>query len=106
MTDFPIVARFEAESRERFENFREALLGTSSVHEHVVGEEIEAARRGDTGIEHADRTGCSVARIGKYFTALFGLEAIHFLESLAGHDHFAADFEVARNAGFFQQDRI
>src|ERR1700751_5709880 len=106
MTDFPIVARFETEGRERFENFREALLGTPSVHEHVVGEEIEAARRGDAGIEHANRAGCCVARIGKYFAALLGLEAIHFLESVSGHDHFAAHFEVARNAGFFQQDWI
>src|ERR1700757_627483 len=106
MTDFPIVARFEAESRERFENLREALLGAASVHEHVIGKEIEAARGGDAGIEHADRTGCCVARIGKYFAALLGLEAIHFLESVAGHDYFAAHFEVGRNAGFFQQDRI
>ena len=106
MADFPIVTRFEAEGRERFENFRETLLGTATVHEHVIGEEIEASRGGDARIEHADRAGCCVARIGKHFAALFRLETIHFFESVARHDHFAAHFEIARNAGFFQKDRI
>ncbi len=34
------------------------------------------------------------------------MQAIHFFEGVAGHDHFAAHFEIAGDAGFFQQDRI
>src|SRR3984957_8500341 len=99
---FPIVADFETHFAESFENFGVAFFRDAAIDQQVVGEEIEVARFGDVGVEDADRAGGGVARIGVAFGADGVLLLVHGVESLAGHDRFAANFERAGQAGFLE----
>src|SRR6267154_1364903 len=77
-----------------------------AIDEQIVGEEFQAAARGDGGIEHAYGAGGGVARIDENFSATFFLLAVHGFEGFAGHQDFAADFEAGGELEFFQGGEV
>ena len=84
---------FEAQARQLIERFPVAVEGRLAVGEQEVGVEIEAARRGDLRLEHAQRSGGGIARIGEAGEAALVALGIQALEGAAVHHGFAADFE-------------
>src|SRR5712672_1980952 len=77
-----------------------------AIDEQIVGEEFQAAARGDGGIEHAYGAGGGVARIHENFAAAFFLLAVHGFERFASHQDFAADLEAGRELEFFQGGEV
>src|SRR5882762_10091250 len=77
-----------------------------AIDEQIIGEEFQAAARGDGGIEHADGAGGGVAGIHEDFSAAFFLLAVHGFEGFAGHQDFAADFEAGGELEFFQGGEV
>src|SRR5712672_875038 len=77
-----------------------------AIDEQIVGEEFQAAARGDGGIEHAHGAGGGVARVDENFSAAFFLLAVHGFEGFARHQDFAADLEAGRELEFFQGGEV
>src|SRR5882762_3730327 len=77
-----------------------------AIDEQIIGEEFQAAARGDGGIKHAHGAGGGVARIDENLAAAFFLLAIHGFEGFAGHQDFAADFEAGGELEFFQGGEV
>src|SRR5712675_609386 len=77
-----------------------------AIDEQIVGEEFQAAARGDGGIEYAHGAGGGVARIHENFSAAFFLLAVHGFEGFAGHQDFAADLEAGGELEFFQGGEV
>ena len=63
------------------------------VHEQEIGLEFELARGRQRGVEHAQRPGGRVARIGIQRQPFRGALRVQALELGARHEHFAAHFE-------------
>src|SRR5271170_703571 len=99
----PVGADFEAQLVESYEDFGVAFFGDAAIHQQVIGEKAEAAGCGEVGIENADGAGGGVARILVALFAIGVLLLVHGFECFAGHDGFAADFEIVGDSGFFEQ---
>ena len=102
---FGQLARFvdlEAGGVQRVQGFPVAVKVGAAILEQHVGEIVEAALRGDAGLELADGAGGGVARVGENRQAFLFALVVHFLEGGDGHEHFAADFEIGGDAGFLQ----
>src|SRR5882762_11883495 len=77
-----------------------------AIDEQIVGEEFQAAARGDGRIEHAYGAGGGIAGIDENFSATFFLLAVHGFEGFAGHQDFTADFEAGGELEFFQGGEV
>jgi hypothetical protein len=64
--------------------------------EQEIGVVIQAARSRDLRLEHAQRSGRGVARIGEAREAFFVAIQIQTLEGAPVHDDFAAHFEIVQ----------
>ena len=102
VAEFPIVGGAELHLLERQQ--RVGMFGERdfAIDEEIVGEKIQAALRGDGGIEHADGSGGGVARIDEDFAAGLLLLAVERVEGFAGHHDFAAHFKGGGKFHFFQ----
>ena len=66
-----------------------------AINQQRVSIEVQSTARGDRGVEHAQRAGGGIPRIGENMPALGGLAPVERRERGLGHHHFAAHFEAA-----------
>ena len=71
-----------------------------AVGQQEVGVVIQTARGGDLRLQHAQRAGRGVARIGEAGQAALVALGVQTLEGAAVHDRLAADFESRRACDF------
>ena len=99
----PVIGiHLEAGGFERLQRCGMAIEDGVAVDQQTVGEEIQAARGGDSRIKLADGAAGGVARIGEFGKALLLLLVVHAGERRGGNQQFAAHFERGRQACFLQ----
>ena len=76
------------------------LQSQTFVRASAVKDDAERSGRDDGGIELLQRTGGSVAGIGKTRQALFRPVSVQLFEPPLFHENFTADFENCRRLPF------
>src|SRR5437868_11332908 len=76
------------------------LQNQAFVRASAVKDDAERSGRDDGGIELLQRTGRSIAWVGKARQALFRPVSVQLFESSPFHENFTADFENQRRFPF------
>src|SRR5690349_2320383 len=89
---------FESGLLQHVQRFKMAREKTVAVAQEEVCEVVHAPPGHDLRIEHANASRCRIARIRRLRKPLLFAFFVESKECFDGHDHFAAYFEVRRNA--------
>ncbi len=89
----------EPQRRHQFQALPVRFPPRPAVNQQGVAVAVQAAPRGDSRVQHAQRPGGGIARIGENVPAFGGLALVERRERRFGHYHFAAHLEAGIEPG-------